>query len=262
MEDKFLKIGNKISFKPNLEGLDYNIKANEVYTISVDPYTDEISFNIAPSFNLPSKIYTTPEDDNFLDRVVKHYNKTEYGVTGVMLSGIKGTGKTVTVKRLSILSNLPIILVDKGFRPRLFQKLFKQLSGIEFCMVFDEIDKIGEGYDDSYLLTILDGVNTTGKSLVLFTCNDENKINKNLIDRCSRIRYWRKFKETSRETVKQVLENRINDKNEIESVLDFIMNNFKCISYDNICSFIDEVNENPTATFEILFSDMNLSNKQ
>ena len=95
----------------------------------------------------------------------------------------------------------------------------------------------------------------------MFTCNDESKINRNLIDRCSRIRYWRKFKETSRETVKQVLEDRVNDKNEIESLLDFIMNNFKCISYDNICSFVDEVNENPTTTFEILFSDMNLSNK-
>ena len=261
MENKFLKIGNKISFKPNLEGLDYNLKANEVYTISVDQYTDEISFDIAPSFNLPSKIYTTPEDNSFLERIINRYNKTEYGVTGVMLSGIKGTGKTVTAKRLAILSNLPIILVDKGFKPWLFQKLFKQLSGIEFCMVFDEIDKIGESYDDSFLLTILDGVNTTGKSLVLFTCNDESKINRNLIDRCSRIRYWRKFKETSRETVKQVLEDRVNDKNEIENLLDFIMNNFKCISYDNICSFVDEVNENPTTTFEILFSDMNLSNK-
>lgn len=261
MENKFLKIGNKVLFKPNMEGLDYNLKANEVYTISVDQYTDEISFDIAPSFNLPSKIYTTPEDDSFLERVINRYNKTEYGVTGVMFSGIKGTGKTVTTKRLAILSNLPIILVDKGFRPWLFQKLFKKLSGIEFCMVFDEVDKIGEGYDDSFLLTILDGVNTTGKSLVLFTCNDESKINRNLIDRCSRIRYWRKFKETSRETVKQVLEDRVNDKNEIESLLDFIMNNFKCISYDNICSFVDEVNENPTTTFEILFSDMNLSNK-
>ena len=261
MENKFLKIGNKVLFKPNMEGFEYSLEASNVYTISVDPYTDDISFDIAPSFNLPSKIYTTPEDNSFLDRIVKHYNKTECGVTGVMLSGIKGTGKTVTVKRLSILSNLPIILVDKGFRPRLFQKLFKQLSGIEFCMVFDEIDKIGEGYDDSYLLTILDGVNTTGKSLVLFTCNDESKINRNLIDRCSRIRYWRKFKETSRETVRQVLEDRVNDKNEIESLLDFIMNNFKCISYDNICSFVDEVNENPTTTFEILFNDMNLSNK-
>ena len=261
MENKFLKIGNKVSFKPNIEGLEYNLEAGKVYTISVDQYTDDISFEIAPSFTLPKKVYSTPEDDNFLERVINRYNKTEHGVTGVMLSGIKGTGKTVTAKRLAILSNLPIILVDKGFRSWLFQKLFKQLSGIEFCMVFDEIDKIGENYDDSYLLTILDGVNTTGKSLVLFTCNDESEINENLIDRCSRIRYWRKFKETSRETVKQVLEDRVNDKNEIESLLDFIMNNFKCISYDNICSFVDEVNENPTTTFEILFSDMNLSNK-
>ena len=261
MENKFLKIGNKVVFKPNMEGLEYNLEASKVYTIFVDPYTDDISFEIAPSFTLPKKVYSTPEDDNFLERIINRYNKTEYGVTGVMLSGIKGTGKTVTAKRLAVLSNLPIILVDKGFRPWLFQKLFKQLSGIEFCMVFDEIDKIGEGYDDSFLLTILDGVNTTGKSLVLFTCNDESKINRNLIDRCSRIRYWRRFKETSREAVKQVLEDRVNDKNEIESLLDFIMNNFKCISYDNICSFVDEVNENPTTTFEILFGDMNLSNK-
>ena len=35
----------------------------------------------------------------------------------------------------------------------------------------------------------------------------------------------------------------------------------KYITYDNVISFIDEINENPNDTFEELFSDMNLTSK-
>ena len=45
-------------------------------------------------------------------------------------------------------------------------------------------------------------------------------------------------------------------------MMDFIIDNFGCISFDNVNSFIEEVNENPKDTFEELFNDMNLSSKK
>ena len=160
MESKFIKVGNSISFKSKTDGLDYNLEAGKVYTVTVDNYTDIISLNIAPDLQLPAKIYETNEDKTFISKVINRYKTTAEGTTGVLLSGLKGSGKTVMIKNIAVQSELPIILIDKGFRPRFMTKLFNELADVEVCVIFDEIDKLGEDYDDDYLLRILDGANS------------------------------------------------------------------------------------------------------
>lgn len=257
----FIKVGERIVFKPTTEGLDYELESGKVYTLEVDKWSDEISFKTAPDFTMPKKIYETPEDTRFINKVLNYYDKADNGTTGVMLSGLKGSGKTITAKNIAIKSNLPIILIDKGFRPSFLIKLFNRLADIEACFVFDEIDKLGEDYDDDYLLKILDGANTSGKKLVLCTCNDPEDVSEYLKDRCSRIRYWREFDELSTSMIQNILEDKLNDKDEVKPLTDFIISNFGVISFDNISSFVDEVNEYPTSTYEELFKDMNLLSK-
>lgn len=258
---KFIKVGNSISFRTNTDGLDYDLKPKVVYTVTYDSYNDELSFSEAPNLILPEKVYSTDSDSKFLNKVLNHYNNSKNGITGVMLSGLKGSGKTVMCKKIALDSNLPIILIDQALRPRILVKLFNMLADTDVCIIMDEVDKLGEDYDDSYLLKILDGINTSGKKLMLFTCNDTEHINEYLFNRCSRIRYWREFEEIGKDLIKVILEDKLNDKDEINSVTDFIINNFDCISFDNVYSFVEEVNENPKDTFEELFGDMNLSQK-
>lgn len=257
----FLKIGNKVAFKPVIEGLEYALESGKVYTVEIDRYTDDITFSIAPDLIMPEKLYETEDSSTFVNKVLTYYNKTQDGTTGVMLSGLKGSGKTITAKNIALKSELPIILIDKGFRPSLLVKLFNKLANTPVCIMFDEIDKLGDDYDDDYLLRILDGANSSGKKLVLCTCNDANDINEYLKDRCSRIRYWRTFDELSPSLIQEILKDKLNDKDEVGPLTDFIVNNFGCISFDNVVSFVEEVNEYPTASFEELFKDMNLSSK-
>jgi hypothetical protein len=257
----FIKVGDRIMFKPTTDGLDYNLEPGKIYTLDIDKWSDEVSFKIAPDFIMPKKVYETEEDVRFINKVLNYFNKSNDGTTGVMLSGLKGSGKTITAKNIALQSNLPIILIDKGFRPSLLVKLFNKLANTEVCVMFDEIDKLGEDYDDDYLLKILDGANTSGKKLVLCTCNNTEDINEYLIDRCSRIRYWREFDELSSSMIQTVLEDKLNDKKEVKPLTDFIIENFAVVSFDNIASFVDEVNEYPTASYEELFKDMNLSSK-
>jgi SpoVK/Ycf46/Vps4 family AAA+-type ATPase len=257
----FLKIGNKIAFKPIIEGLEYELEPGKVYTIDIDRYTDDISFIVAPDLVMPDKLYETEDSSRFVNKVINYFNKSTDGTTGVMLSGLKGSGKTITAKNIALKSNLPIILIDKSFRPSLLVKLFNKLVNTPACILFDEVDKLGEDYDDDYLLRILDGANTAGKKLVLCTCNEADDINEYLKDRCSRIRYWKEFDELSPSLIQEILKDRLNDKTEIGPVTDFIISNFACISFDNIVSFVDEINEYPTVSFEELFADMNLSSK-
>lgn len=261
MEKKFLKVGKSINFKFNTEGLECDLTPGMVYSIDVDRYTDAISLEETSGLSLPSKVYCTQRDERFIDKVINSYNLSESGFTGVMLAGLKGSGKTVMAKVIANKSGLPIINIDKNIRPHILRNIVEKLGDTSVCFLFDELDKVLADYDDSVLLQVLDGSDTKGKHMILFTCNDDDEISEYLIDRCSRIRYWRKFDEMSPSLIMEVLNDKLNDKKEVKSLTDFIKDNFEVCSFDNIASFVKEANDYPTVTYEELFEDMNLSSK-
>lgn len=265
MKTNFLKVGDKIVMKPSTDGLEYELEANKAYNVKYDRFTGDIFFESTPIFSLPSKIYSTQEDDAFISKVLKKYESTESGVLGVMLSGLKGSGKTVTLKQIAIESKLPIVLLSGEIPEYKYKQLFKGLANTDACLVFDEIDKqnstvVGMGE----LLQVLDGMNTVGKKLMLFACNDDKKVNEFLIDRCSRVRYWKRFDKMPKEMIEKVVKDRLDNKDEVKvnEVSNFIYNKFKCISFDNILSFVEEVNIFPDENLESLFNDMNLTKKK
>lgn len=257
----FVKVGETISFKYSTEGLDYNLEPNRVYTLKLDSYTDQITLHTSIDLVLPEKVYTTKEHDKFIKKALNYYNKTTEGVTGIMLSGLKGSGKTVMMKQIAMKSNLPIIMLDKSFRSWAFKDLFKRLKNINCCFIFDEVDKLGDNYDSTHLLQVLDGAATSGKHMMIFTCNDSNKLDDCLIDRCSRIRYWKEFDELSEQMITIVLKENLKDPKKATETAAFIQKNFDVISFDNILSFVEEINTYPEDKLEDLFEDMNLSQK-
>lgn len=261
MDKKFLKVGKSISFKFNAEGLECNLEPGMVYNIKVDPYERTVGLEEITSFSMPSKVYCTERDERFIDKIINSYNLSENGFTGVMLAGLKGSGKTIMAKTIANESNLPIINIDKNIYPWAIKVLVEKLGDLNACFMFDELDKLLENYDDSALLQVLDGADTKGKHLILFTCNDTENVSEYLIDRCSRIRYWREFSEMSPSMIMEVLNDKLGNKDDIESLTDFIRDNFEVCSFDNINSFVKEVNNYPTSTFEELFEDMNLTLK-
>ena len=90
-------------------------------------------------------------EQGFIQRVVKTFELRADGV-GVMLTGLKGTGKTVTAKLIANAVELPVIVVTE-----IFQGLEEWLSQIRQPVVlfFDELEKM-EGRSED-LLTLMDG---------------------------------------------------------------------------------------------------------
>lgn len=258
---KFLKVGKVYSFKPSVEGLESDLEPGAVYNVNIDPYSGTITLEKTNPLSLPEKVYITDRDQKFINKTISSFNNSDKGFTGVMLSGTKGSGKTITAKMIANQSNLPIININKSITPRNLKALTEKLSGVNVCFLFDELDKALEDYDDSFLLQVLDGTDTNGKNLIVFTCNEEDNISEYLIDRCSRIRYWRKYEDMSPSMIHEVLEDKLNDKKEVKSLVDFIKEHFAVCSFDNVISFAKEVNDYPTATYEELFEDMNLTEK-
>ena len=259
VQAKLLKNGNTINFIKSTDGLEYNLEPNVTYVVKTEGFSDEIYLEKTGILSIEGKIYEEEDYSKFINRTLNYYNNSKTGTTGIMLCGLKGAGKTLMAKQIAIKSNLPIIILDKYIRHSRLLNLFSMLSSMDVCIMIDEFDKFGKDYDNDILLSILDGINTSGKKLVIATCNDDLKINKCMRDRCSRFRYWKTFREIPKDIIEKVISDILNDKDKITSLSTFIIENFKCISFDNIISFAVEVNLNKSESFEDLFKDMNLS---
>ena len=254
---EFIKVGERIVNKPT--GLDYDLINGKVYNLKWDRYNGMSYFEEDGLLSLPAKVYTTKSDDVFIKRVNTYFQKTSKLSTGVMLSGIKGTGKTVMAKVIAKNSNLPIIVVDEDYPTGRINDFFRKFE-TPVTIIFDEVDK---HWDTENLLGWLDGVQTNAKKLVLFTCNNEDRVNDYLKDRCSRVRYIRHFEANDNARfLREILRDKGIAKDNIENTYTFIVNNFGLLSIDNILSFIDEKPLFPELSNEEIFNDMNISSKK
>lgn len=250
---EFIKAGKNIFPKP--VGCDYDLIAGKVYDLNWDGYNGTYIFSENGDLNLPSKVYNLKKDVPFKKRVLTYFKETTAQTTGVMLAGTKGTGKTVLSKVIAKESGLPIIIVDGSYPAQHLSKFFKGFK-TPVCIIFDEIEK---KWRTDRMLEFLDGVEATTKKLVLMTCNDVNQVSQYMQDRCSRVRYLRTYGD--RDNI-ELIETLVKD-NEIENVeetTNFIIDNIKLLSIDNVLSFIKEVKLfGSEFTLDEIIEDMNIS---
>ena len=232
---EFVKSGSRILPKPN--GTDYNLINGKAYDLKWDDWSDMAYLAENGELNLPSKIYELNKDKIFKKRVLNSFNNHENSI-GVMLAGTKGTGKTMLAKVIAKESNLPIIIVDSQFPTNRLIGFFKQFS-TPVCVIFDEIEK---NFNIGRMLDFLDGVEKTTKKLVLMTCNELDKVSEYLQDRCSRIRYVRKYGINDNLAFLPMLIENKEIKN-AEIVRKFVEERFKLPSIDNMNAFLNEVKD-------------------
>lgn len=233
----FIKNGNNII--PFPKGLEYELEPGKVYDLLIkEVWGEQVTrFTLNGEMNLPPKVYQTKKDKVFVNRVLKNFYSTEKNTTGVLLTGDKGTGKSVTAKILAKEAQLPIIVINSDTQEKYLEEFFKKFDQ-PVCILFDEVDK---NFNTQQMLTFLDGMHKTAKKLVIMTANNEDNLSNFIKNRCSRIRYYRHYSmlEDAKEYAELICEAKgIKDK---EEVVNFIVKNIKYPSIDNICSFIDEI---------------------
>lgn len=234
---KFIKSDNRIMVIPN--GMEYSLEPGKVYDLKIRKQWGEVitQFTLNGEMNLPKKVFTTKKDSLFIKRVLHSFNKDEKNTTGVLLTGEKGTGKTVTAKVIAQQANLPIVVINSETVLTELNNFFKSFDD-PVCILFDEVDKNFETRD---LLTFLDGIQKTARKLVVMTANDANKVDEFLKNRCSRVRYFRNYSmiEDAKEYAEMIAKDRSIEN--VDEVVNFIIDKIKFPSIDNICSFIDEI---------------------
>ena len=195
----------------------------------INKYADEFTFNY--------KLYDLQND--FCNYVIKTYNKTK-GNFGVMLTGTKGTGKTVTAKVLANRLNLPIIIVKNMDEQNQGMIEFINQFNFDCILFFDEFEKQFDE-DDSTILQIMDGVyNSKYRKIFLLTTNNLD-INENLIGRPSRIRYVKKFGNLPLSVINTYLDDNLKVPEARKEIIDFI-GTLSISTIDILKTIVEEVN--------------------
>lgn len=223
-------------------GSDYQINeaANQIDKLPVAVY----EFNSAPlrgpyltriqdKFVFPYKVYGI--ESKFIKQVENTWNNTGSNM-GIILNGVKGTGKTVTAELICNKINLPVIIV-RGLDDS-FIGFINEIQQ-DIIIFIDEYEKIyGE---NNSLLSLMDGVfNTKHRKLFLLTSNDLY-VDRNLIQRPGRIRYIKQFADLTVDVITEIVDDCLLYKEHRQETIDFI-SKLSIITVDIVKTIVEEVN--------------------
>tara|TARA_R110000796_G_scaffold215732_2_gene331733 strand:+ start:4832 stop:5920 length:1089 start_codon:yes stop_codon:yes gene_type:complete len=189
-------------------------------------------------FEIPTKIYGNFEA--LANRYLKTFRKYDKNL-GITLTGLKGTGKSLTAKMVINKSKLPCIIVDDKYKGSEFNKF---ITGIkEKCVIlFDEFEKkYPEEKDQVHILSLLDGT-FTNKKLFIFTSNTTSNYNNFLLNRPSRIHYLKQYDRIEDKTLLDIIKHNLINLEESEE----LVNTVKIIdeaNIDMVISLIREMND-------------------
>lgn len=213
-----------------------------VYMLKRDAMTRE--FYLAPkeNFVVPQKIYG---NHDVVDRWIKSFEQNSEKNMGIILSGIKGSGKTITAQIFCLKSNFPIIIINEPYSGQDFIDFITN-PVLGSCIIFiDEFEKI---YDErnsdtssTDLLSIMDG-NFPTRLIFLLTVN-EFRINEYLVNRLNRIKYRKHYQQLEDEVIEEVISDLLVNKSPTykQSIYDFFSTVGIC-TFDLLVNVIKEMN--------------------
>lgn len=224
-----------------------NLDNGAIYTVNVDEFGRFYLTKKSEGYKFDYKLYGL--ESKFINRVLKTYSKTN-GNLGILLNGIKGTGKTVSSKLIASEINQPIILIDRKLDG---VHTFLNTITQDITIFIDEYEKV---YGDSaQMLTIMDGaLNSTFRRMFLMTTNDLY-VDRNLIERPSRVRYLKMFGNLKPEVVEEVIDDILEYPELKKECISFI-SSLETITIDIVKAVINEVNihEEAPSAFEDVFN--------
>lgn len=211
---------------------------NGIYSLIFNhkDYRPEIIYD-QPSFDLPEKLYGL--DYGFIDRITTTFEQNSNNL-GVLLTGYKGTGKTILCKYICNILNIPVIRLPKRLGTDFFTQFLSAINQ-DFILFVDEYEKKFKDEKEE-LLDVMDGMfNIDNKILFLLTSNDTSNISEFLINRPNRIHYIKRFSDLELDVINDIIDDLLTNK-QFKSELLEILPTFNHITMDNLITIIKEIN--------------------
>lgn len=205
------------------------------YILSNDEYGD-LQLEDFSEFDLPKKLYG--DDLDYLTNKVLHSFHNFGKNVGILLSGLKGTGKSVQLKHLAINSNFPVIVVNTPYDGTLLLPFFESLPNS--CLIlFDEFEKVYNTQELQHsVLPLFDGVSTTPH---IYALSVNGEVSEFLMGRPGRVRYRKHYDTLGFDIVKEVVNDIVSTKRRAAEVVSFL-EIFPTLSMDVVTSFASEAN--------------------
>jgi hypothetical protein len=235
----FMKSGNtyRIARKEALDITEHLPGGN--YTVGFDEMTGQFFLEHIDSFNIPSKIYG--DCLRHTDRIIKTFLDRP-NATGVMLTGEKGSGKTLLTKNICMdlaKQDIPTIVINAPWKGDKFNTFIQAIE--QPCAVlFDEFEKVYDRDDQEKMLTLLDGV-FPSKKLFLLTCNDKWRVDYHMRNRPGRIFYLIDFKGVDASFIREYCQDNLKAKEHIERIVN-VSSMFKEFNFDMLKALVEEMN--------------------
>lgn len=206
-----------------------------IYKINEHPVTKDLFLTqVQDKFSFPYKVYGVEAE--FVNRMKKTYENTN-GNLGILMNGVKGTGKTVTAQQVCNILNLPVLIVHEPYNN--LSSFINELQQ-DVIVFFDEYEKMYNNYDSS-ILTVMDGVlNNEHRKVFLLTTNSLY-LNDNLLQRPGRLRYIKTFSDLTLDVIMEVVDDKLKHKAFRKECIEFI-SRLETITIDIVKAVIEEVN--------------------
>lgn len=244
----YLRAGN--SFKPTDENeLNlYEILPAGNYIIQETPQGELYLEQVEP-FRINGKIYGNATRHS--DRIITTFNQRSAS-TGVMLTGEKGSGKTMLAKMLSIKlaeQGVPTIIINAAWTGDKFNKLIQDIS--QPCVIiFDEFEKVYDKDDQPAVLTLLDGV-FPSKKLFILTCNDKWRVDSHMRNRPGRIYYMIDFQGLEASFIEEYCTDNLKALEHIPAIKS-IATLFAEFNFDMLKAMVEEMNRYGETPHEVI----------
>lgn len=189
------------------------------------------------------------------DRVLNTFTSRDVS-TGVMLTGEKGSGKSLLAKMLSITAkekwDIPTIVINAPFVGDKFNSFIQAIE--QPCIVlFDEFEKVYDSNSQEGILTLLDGV-FPSKKLFVLTCNNKWRVDAHMRNRPGRIYYMLEFNGLSEDFIREYCQDNLVNLSHVDKVVS-IAQLFSQFNFDMLKALIEEMNrydESPEEALKML----------
>jgi hypothetical protein len=239
MTKVFLKSGGTIRVHDSGAVQAYDNLPAETYTVKFDERAGEFFLEQIENFTLPKKIYGT--NVNHSKRILTTFDQRP-GSTGVLLSGIKGAGKTLLGKQVAVAAReqgYPTIVINKDWHGDEFNAFIQSIT-TPAVILFDEFEKIYDYHTQRKILTLFDGVFPSRK-LFIVTTNTERETSEFMRNRPGRIYYNFEFNTLGQDFIAEFLEDRLEDKSQIPAILKYTQV-FSFFNFDMLNAAVEEMN--------------------
>lgn len=228
------------------------------FVIKKNPMTGALFLEEIDSFPQPSKVYGNIGAR--ADRII-HTFLSRSVQTGVLLSGEKGSGKSLMAKLLSAKAatlGIPTITVNAPWTGDPFFQLIQKIEQ-PAVILLDEFEKVYDSVEQREVLTLFDGVFPTKKLFVL-TCNDINRIDSHMQNRPGRMYYAIEYKGLDETFIHEYCADQL--QNHSERTVSQIVNlsrlfdaDYCPFNFDMLKALVEEMNrygETPQEALELL----------